>query len=347
MSQKVIITGVAGFIGYHTCNKFLKEGFNVLGIDNINDYYDKNLKLDRLKNLQNNFNNNSWEFIKSDIENEYLIKEIFEYFNPDIVINLAAQAGVRYSITNPKSYTKSNLIGFANILEICRNLNVKHLLYGSSSSVYGGNIKTPFKETDPTSYPISFYAATKSANELMAQSYSHLYNIACTGLRFFTVYGPWGRPDMAPMIFADSIINKKPIKIFNHGNMKRDFTYIDDVVEAIYLCCKKSPKEIFNKKKVELIHLGQNAPHKIFNVGNNNPVNLIDFIQNIESALDIKSIRDYKSIEPGDVIETFANTDALQEWINFVPNTSLEIGIKKFIDWYKTYYCKDSNDHKK
>ena len=337
-SEKAIVTGAAGFIGYHTCKRLLKENFNIIGIDNINDYYNKKLKLDRLKNLNETENNNLWEFIKGDIENEHLIKEIFESFKPDIVINLAAQAGVRYSIKNPKSYIKSNLIGFANILEACRNTKVNHLIYGSSSSVYGGNFKTPFKETDSTNYPISLYAATKSANELMAQSYSHLYDISCTGLRFFTVYGPWGRPDMAPMIFADSIINKKPLKIFNHGDMKRDFTYIDDVIEAIYRCCKKSPKTLLNKKNKDQIHMGQNAPHMIFNVGNNNPINLIDFIESIENALNMSAIREYKSIEPGDVKETFADTKALKKWLNFTPKTSLKIGIKEFIDWYKSYY---------
>ena len=341
MSQKVIVTGAAGFIGYHTCNKLIQKGFNVLGIDNINDYYDRKLKIKRIENLTNIEKNNLWKFEKGDIENDHLIKEIFQSFNPDIVINLAAQAGVRYSIKNPKSYIKSNLVGFANVLEACRNSKIKHLVYGSSSSVYGGNIKTPFKETDPTSYPISLYAATKSANELMAQSYSHLYNISCTGLRFFTVYGPWGRPDMAPMIFANSIINKKPLNIFNHGDMKRDFTYIDDVVEAIYLCCKKPPIPAINKRNLGLKHMGQNAPHMIFNVGNNNPINLIDFIKTIETELNIRAIREYKSIEPGDVVETFADTNALQEWINFIPKTSLKKGIKEFIDWYKSYYLKD------
>ena len=338
MSQKVIITGVAGFIGYHTCNKFLKEGFNVLGIDNINDYYDKNLKLDRLKNLQNNFNNNSWEFIKSDIENEYLIKEIFEYFNPDIVINLAAQAGVRYSITNPKSYTKSNLIGFANILEVCRNLNVKHLLYGSSSSVYGGNIKTPFKETDPTSYPISFYAATKSANELMAQSYSHLYNIACTGLRFFTVYGPWGRPDMALYIFTKKIISGEPIDVYGHGKMKRDFTFIDDIVEGVIRLIDKPSNGNKNWSGKKPSPSSSSAPWAIFNIGNNKPTKLEYFISLIEKNLGKKAIKNYLEMQPGDVSETAADIDNLDRIIGFKPSTSIEDGIPKFISWYKNYH---------
>ena len=339
MAKKVIVTGCAGFIGFHTCKKLIQEGYSVLGLDNINDYYDKNLKLNRLDNLKSllNSKNDKWQFIKCDIANEYLIKEKFNSFNPDIVINLAAQAGVRYSIKNPKSFIKSNLVGFANILEACRNTNVKNLLYASSSSVYGGNLKTPFKETDMIKHPISLYAATKSSNELMAQSYSHLYKIPCTGLRFFTVYGPWGRPDMAPMIFANAILNKKPIKLFNYGNMKRDFTYIDDIVEAIFLCCKKPAKSI-TLKKDDLNSIGQSAPHLIFNIGNNKPTNLIDFVETIEKILNIKAIREYRPIEKGDVKETFANIDALQNWIGFAPNTSLEKGMRIFLNWYMDYY---------
>ena len=338
MTKKVIVTGCAGFIGFHTCKKLIQEGYSVLGLDNINDYYDKNLKLNRLDNLKNLLNKktNRWQFVKCDIENEYLIKKNFNSFNPDIVINLAAQAGVRYSIKNPKSYIKSNLVGFANILEACRDTNVKNLLYASSSSVYGGNLKTPFKETDITNYPISLYAATKSSNELMAQSYSHLYKIPCTGLRFFTVYGPWGRPDMAPMIFANAILNKKPIKLFNYGNMKRDFTFIDDIVEAIFLCCKKPAKSITSTNNEYSI--GQSAPHLIFNVGNNKPTNLIDFVETIEDILNIKAIREYRPIEKGDVKETFADIDSLKNWISFSPNTSLEKGMRIFLNWYLDYY---------
>ena len=338
MTEKVIVTGCAGFIGFHTCKKLIQEGYSVLGLDNINDYYDKNLKLNRLDNLKNLLNKktNRWQFVKCDIENEYLIKTNFNSFNPDIVINLAAQAGVRYSIKNPKSYIKSNLVGFANILEACRDINVKNLLYASSSSVYGGNLKTPFKETDITNYPISLYAATKSSNELMAQSYSHLYKIPCTGLRFFTVYGPWGRPDMAPMIFANAILNKKPIKLFNYGNMKRDFTFIDDIVEAIFLCCKKPAKSITSTNNEYSI--GQSAPHLIFNVGNNKPTNLIDFVETIEDILNIKAIKEYRPIEKGDVKETFADIDSLKNWISFSPNTSLEKGMRIFLNWYLDYY---------
>ena len=338
MTKKVIVTGCAGFIGFHTCKKLIQEGYSVLGLDNINDYYDKNLKLNRLDNLKNLLNKktNRWQFVKCDIENEYLIKTNFNSFNPDIVINLAAQAGVRYSIKNPKSYIKSNLVGFANILEACRDINVKNLLYASSSSVYGGNLKTPFKETDITNYPISLYAATKSSNELMAQSYSHLYKIPCTGLRFFTVYGPWGRPDMAPMIFANAILNKKPIKLFNYGNMKRDFTFIDDIVEAIFLCCKKPAKSITSTNNEYSI--GQSAPHLIFNVGNNKPTNLIDFVETIEDILNIKAIKEYRPIEKGDVKETFADIDSLKNWISFSPNTSLEKGMRIFLNWYLDYY---------
>ena len=340
MTKKVIVTGCAGFIGFHTCKKLIQEGYSVLGLDNINDYYDKNLKLNRLDNLKNLLNKktNRWQFVKCDIENEYLIKTNFNSFNPDIVINLAAQAGVRYSIKNPKSYIKSNLVGFANILEACRDINVKNLLYASSSSVYGGNLKTPFKETDITNYPISLYAATKSSNELMAQSYSHLYKIPCTGLRFFTVYGPWGRPDMAPMIFANAILNKKPIKLFNYGNMKRDFTFIDDIVEAIFLCCKKPAKSIASTNSDNKNSIGQSAPHLIFNIGNNKPTNLLDFVETIENILNMKAIREYRPIEKGDVKETFANIDSLRNWIGFSPNTSLEKGMRIFLNWYMDYY---------
>ena len=338
MSKKVIVTGCAGFIGFHTCKKLIKEGYSVLGIDNINDYYDKDLKLNRLDNLESLLNSKkNWQFIKCDIENEYLIKENFNNFNPDIVINLAAQAGVRYSIENPKSYIKSNLVGFANILEACRGINVKNLLYASSSCVYGGNLKTPFKETDITNHPISLYAATKSSNELMAQCYSHLYKIPCTGLRFFTVYGPWGRPDMAPMIFANAILNKKPIKLFNYGKMKRDFTFIDDIVEAIFLCCEKPAKSIKSSNNNE-ISIGLSAPHLIFNIGNNKPTNLIDFVETIENILNIKAIKEYCPIEKGDVKETFANIDSLKNWIGFSPNTPLEKGMRIFLNWYMDYY---------
>ena len=340
MTEKVIVTGCAGFIGFHTCKKLIKEGYSVLGLDNINDYYDKDLKLNRLDNLKSLLNGEKdrWQFIKCDIEDEYIIKKSFNSFNPDIVINLAAQAGVRYSIKNPKSFIKSNLVGFANILEACRNTNVKNLLYASSSSVYGGNLKTPFKETDITKHPISLYAATKSSNELMAQSYSHLYKIPCTGLRFFTVYGPWGRPDMAPMIFANAILNEKPIKLFNYGNMKRDFTYIDDIVEAIFLCCKKPAKSMELTNKYDVNSIGQSAPHLIFNIGNNKPTNLIDFVETIENILNIKAIKEYRPIEKGDVKETFANIDALKNWIGFSPNTSLEKGMRIFLNWYMDYY---------
>ena len=341
--KKILVTGAAGFVGFHLISKLLNNGFEVLGIDNLDDYYSVNLKKDRLSFLEQHLN---FKFEKLDICNDQT-SEVIKNYNPEILFHLAAQAGVRYSFENPTKYLNTNISGTYNILEVSKNLHLKHLLIASTSSVYGLNKDMPFKEDQRTDSQISFYAATKKASENLSHYYSYAFSLPITVFRFFSVYGPWGRPDMALFKFAKAILNNESIQVFNHGNMKRDFTYIDDVVEAIYLCCKKSPKEIYNKKKVELIHLGQNAPHKIFNVGNNNPVNLIDFIQNIESALDIKSIRDYKSIEPGDVIETFANTDALQKWINFVPNTSLEIGIKKFIDWYKTYYCKDSNNHKK
>ena len=338
MKNKILITGVAGFIGFHASKRFLDEGFDVLGIDNINNYYDQNLKLDRLKTLEEYRNENSkkWEFIKGDIANSKFINLIFKNFKPNLVLNLAAQAGVRYSLKNPRSYIRSNIVGFSNILEGCRKFEVESLIYASSSSVYGGSKNIPFRENNHARYPISLYAATKSSNELMAHSYSHLYQIPCTGLRFFTVYGPYGRPDMAPMIFAKAISGREPITIFNHGKMKRDFTYIDDIVEGIFLCSSKKPSGNYTADKK--LPLGENAPHKIFNIGNGNSIKLINFIELLESELGIKAIRNFAPLQPGDVIETFSSTESLREWTGFRPKTSLKDGIKIFAKWYKDYY---------
>ena len=338
--MKIIVTGAAGFIGFHTSLRFLKEGDEVIGIDDINGYYDINLKLSRLKEIDHFTNSEKcrWRFIKTSLEDENSINNIFSDFNPEIVVHLAAQAGVRYSIINPRSYINSNLIGFFNIIESCRKYKVSNFLYASSSSVYGGNKNLPFKENDPVDHPVSLYAATKKSNEIIAHSYSHLYGIPSTGLRFFTVYGPWGRPDMAPIIFTKSIINKVPIKIYNFGKMKRDFTYIDDIVEAIYRCSRKPADQntFFDKSKPD--PSSSDCPFRIFNLGNSKSIELLSFIEALENQLGLEAIKEYLPIQPGDVEETASDTNALNKWINFSPNTSLRSGIKKFTDWYLDYY---------
>ena len=331
----IIITGAAGFIGSFLVKKFLGSGFQVIGIDNINSYYDKNLKLKRLKNIKeyaikNNFN---WLFYKSNIEDKNYMRQIFLDKKPQIVVNLAAQAGVRYSIVNPYSYVESNLLGFSNILDLCQTHDVKHLVYASSSSVYGANKEFPFSEEQKVDTPLSFYAATKISNEMMAHAYSNIYNLPITGLRFFTVYGPWGRPDMAPMIFADKILQKKPITVFNHGNMSRDFTFISDIIEGTYLCCLKVPSPNDDYK------LGKpSIPHRIFNIGNGNPVKLLDFVELLEEALSIKATKVFENIQPGDVESTYASTQNLEDWIGYKPLVTIKEGVNKFANWYLDYY---------
>ena len=337
--QKVLVTGAAGFIGSAVSMKLLLNGYEVLGIDNLNNYYSTNLKIQRLKNIDNQFKNDgTWRFEKMSIEDEEGIENIFKIFKPDIVINLAAQAGVRYSIENPKSYIHSNLVGFANILEMCRKYPVKNFIYASSSSVYGGNKNKPFSEVHKVDNPISLYAATKKSNELMAHSYSHLYLIPSTGLRFFTVYGPWGRPDMAPMIFSKAILSNKPIKIYNYGNMSRDFTYIDDIVKGVFECCKKPASHNESIEAQTTKDLPLNAPHRIFNIGNGKPINLMRFIEILEENFGVKAIKNYEPIQPGDVEETYADTKELFKWIGFSPETSLEEGLKIFSEWYLNFY---------
>tara|TARA_B100000212_G_scaffold54060_1_gene35592 strand:+ start:4656 stop:5684 length:1029 start_codon:yes stop_codon:yes gene_type:complete len=342
MSQKILVTGSAGFIGFYVCRKLLEIGFNVIGIDNINSYYDVNLKKKRLDLLsQISLNENTWDFLKADlVEKDNLIK-IFEDHEPSIVVNLAAQAGVRYSIENVDAYINSNIVGFSNILECCRNSKVKNLLYASSSSVYGGNTKIPFSEDDPVNHPVSLYAATKRSNELMAHAYSHLYGLSCTGLRFFTVYGPWGRPDMAPMIFADAIINQKPLKIFNHGKMSRSFTYIDDILDVIIKLIDKPaiPDKSFNTNKPNISSSW--CSNRIFNIGNDNSIKLIDFISHLEKELGKKAIKEYYPMQQGDVANTLSDNKLISEWIINSPKTSVNEGIKKFINWYKKYYNKN------
>ncbi len=338
--MSILVTGSAGFIGFHLTKKLLELGQEVIGLDNINSYYDINLKYSRNEFLVKlaKESNYSFNFFKKDIVDLDQLNDIFEKFDIDIVVNLAAQAGVRYSIENPHAYISSNLIGFGNILEMCRNHNVKHLVYASSSSVYGGNKKFPFSEKHIVDHPISLYAATKKSNELMAHTYSHLYNLPTTGLRFFTVYGPWGRPDMALFLFTKAILENKPIKIFNHGDMTRDFTYIDDIVESLIRVIKKIPQ---SDKNLELKNLSSErswAPYRIFNIGNSNPTSLIDFIKAIENELGKTAAKDYYEMQPGDVSCTSADTSELEKWINFKPRTSVNHGIAEFINWYKNYY---------
>ena len=318
LKEKILITGAAGFIGYHLSKSYLDDGFKVLGIDNINNYYDIKLKNDRLKIL-NKYN--TFFFNKLDISNKNLLKEIFENFKPTKVINLAAQAGVRYSIQNPYAYMKSNLEGFLNIIELCRHNNVNGFIYASSSSVYGANKKMPFSINDRVNKPIALYAATKRANELIARSYSHLYGLHTTGLRYFTVYGPWGRPDMAMYIFTKKILNNEPISVFNHGDMKRDFTYIDDIIAGTYAAIDKNYK------------------CEIFNLGNQKSEKLMDMIQLIENELDKKALINFKPMQPGDVKESYAEIDYSTEKLDYLPKTSIESGIPKFVNWYKKYYA--------
>ena len=340
-SRSIIVTGAAGFIGSALVSRLLLMGEKVIGIDNLNSYYDKNLKLNRIKLIEEltktkNLKKN-WFFFKKDLKSVDDINLIFEKFKPSIVINLAAQAGVRYSIENPAEYIDSNIIGFYNILELCRKYNVRHLIYASSSSVYGANKSLPFKEEDPVNHPVSLYAATKRSNELMAHSYSHLYKFACTGLRFFTVYGPWGRPDMAPMIFSKAIVESESIKLFNNGDMKRDFTFIDDAVEVLIRCSNKlaTPDKVFDR--YEPNPCTSFSAHRIFNVGNNKAVHLLEFLGLLEKELGKKAIIKNMDIQPGDVQETLCDNGNLKNWINFYPNTPIEKGIKIFAKWYLKY----------
>lgn len=330
-NKTYLITGAAGFIGFFLSKRLLEQGCRVIGIDNINDYYDVNLKYTRLEQLKP-FEN--FTFIKADISDKEKVMEAFKEYKPNVVVNLAAQAGVRYSIENPDVYIQSNLIGFFNILEACRYNPVDHLVYASSSSVYGANKKVPFEESDFVDHPVSLYAATKKSNELMAHTYSHLYKIPATGLRFFTVYGPMGRPDMAYFGFANKYFAGEPIKIFNNGDFEndlyRDFTYIDDIVEGIVRLLSNPPEDT--------------VPHKVFNIGNNNPEKLMTFIGALENALsnslgkEVQFEKIFEPIKPGDVPATYASTDALQKAVGFKPQTSIEEGLQKFADWYVDYY---------
>ena len=336
----ILVTGAAGFIGFHITKKLLENGFSVIGIDNLNNYYDIKLKEARLSYLKNiNLNTEQdFAFIKDDLQDKDNLNFIFDKYSPSHVVHLAAQAGVRYSISNPDSYIGSNLVGFFNIIENCKNKKVKHFLYASSSSVYGGNTKIPFCEEDSVDHPVSLYGATKKCNELIAHTYSHIYKLPTTGLRFFTVYGPWGRPDMALFLFTKSIIEGKPIEVFNNGEMIRDFTYIDDVIESLFNLIHKpaTPKENFNP--LEPDPSSSCDPYRVFNIGNSKPVPLMRFINEIEECLGIKAKKVYLPMQKGDVQNTSSNTLKLKEWINFKPNTSIKVGINKFIKWYKVFY---------
>ncbi len=342
MKKKFLITGAAGFIGAALAQKLIANGEIVIGIDNLNDYYAPSLKKARLHKIDIQANSGSWLFKELSIENKAGITKLFEEEQPRVVINLAAQAGVRYSLENPYAYIQANLVGFGNILEACRHHKIENLIYASSSSVYGGNRNLPFQERQPVNHPISLYAATKKANELMAHTYSHLYLLPATGLRFFTVYGPWGRPDMAPMIFAKSILSGEPIKVFNYGEMKRDFTYIDDIVEGIIRCCYKPATKDPHFNPINPDPSTSDAPHRVFNIGNSQPIHLLKFIELLESCLNKKAIKDFQPMQPGDVIETAADTIALEKWIGFKPTTTIEEGIKNFAEWYQLFYASKS-----
>ena len=340
-TMKILVTGAAGFIGSKLAYRLSQRGDEVIGLDNMNDYYDVRLKFGRLEECgiisrSKRFIDGStrestlfpnYRFIKMDLADRGQMDELFKASQFDAVVNLAAQAGVRYSITNPYAYLDSNLVGFMNVLECCRNSNIKHLVYASSSSVYGMNDKVPFSEDDRVDNPVSLYAATKKANELMAHSYSKLYGLPCTGLRFFTVYGPWGRPDMAPMLFATAISRGEPIKVFNNGNMSRDFTYIDDIVEGTIQALDHTP-------------VAENCPNavpwKIYNIGCSNPVQLMDFISEIESALGVEANKVFLPMQQGDVLKTYADTSKLERECGYRPSTTLHEGIGKFIEWFKS-----------
>ncbi len=324
--MKVLVTGVAGFIGFHLAQRLLADGEQVYGIDNLNDYYDVNLKKARLSELTPNSN---FKFQLLDLNNREEILKLFQEQNFDCVVNLAAQAGVRYSLENPFAYVDTNLVGFANILEACRHTQPQHLVFASSSSVYGTNTKIPFSVSDNVDNPVSLYAATKKANELMAHSYSHLYSLPITGLRFFTVYGPWGRPDMAYFKFVRAIEQNEPIDIFNYGKMQRDFTYVDDVIEGVVRVIHQPPKPSSNNN---------NARYKIYNIGNNKPVELLFFIEVIEQAMGKKAQKNFLPMQPGDVPRTYADVDELMQDVGFKPTTTIEQGTEKFVQWYKDFY---------
>lgn len=336
--MKILVTGSAGFIGYHLTKRLLEDGNEVVGLDNLNEYYSVSLKRGRLAELGvtdpmltyntliNSVSRPNYKFIKMDLQDRQAMPKLFVQHHFDCVVNLAAQGGVRYATENPFAYIESNLVGFANLLECCRHNNVRHLVYASSSSVYGGNANTPFNEEDRVDTPVSLYAATKKADELMASCYSKLYDLACTGLRLFTVYGPWGRPDMAPMLFADAIKHDKEIKVFNNGDMYRDFTYVDDVIEGIVRVMQKTPKPQDDGRR-----------HKVYNIGCSNPIRLTDFIQTMENKFGKEVRKVLLPMQPGDLYQTYADTTALEHDFEYKPTIDINEGIQRFVDWYNSY----------
>ena len=333
--KNILVTGAAGFIGFHLSKRLLKDGYTVIGVDNVNNYYDVQLKNTRLAQLRQN---TRFQFFRIDLADHEGLAKIFADISIDSVVNLAAQAGVRYSLKNPQAYVNSNLVGFVNVLECCRHNSIKHLVFASSSSVYGANTKMPFSVHHNVDHPVSLYAASKKANELMAHTYSHLFNLPCTGLRFFTVYGPWGRPDMALFLFTKAILEGKPIDVFNHGKMQRDFTYIDDIIEGVVRVLHRIPEPNPQWSGDNPDPGTSYKPYKLYNIGNNNPVRLSEFISEIEKALGKAAVKNYMDIQPGDVPTTYADIDDLVKDVGFKPETPLTEGISKFIDWYKTYY---------
>ena len=338
MARTILVTGAAGFIGAALSQRLLQQGDRVVGIDNLNDYYDPSLKQARLRQIEALASVGAWRFKRLALEDGNALHALFAEEKPDVVVNLAAQAGVRYSLENPAAYIQSNLVGFGHLLEGCRHHGTANLVYASSSSVYGGNRNLPFHEQQPVNHPVSLYAASKKANELMAHTYSHLYELPATGLRFFTVYGPWGRPDMAPMLFARAILAGEPIKVFNHGKMQRDFTYIDDIVEGVLRCCDKPATANAAFDQLQPDPATATAPHRVFNIGNSQPTELLRFIEVMEQALGREAIKDFQPMQPGDVVATAADTQALENWIDFKPSMPIELGIKYFVDWYRDFY---------
>ena len=335
--MKVLVTGAAGFIGMHTCERLLARGDAVFGLDNLNDYYDPKLKRDRLAELSRHA---AFRFERIDISDAAALAAAFAQERPKRVIHLAAQAGVRYSLTNPLAYASSNLTGFVNVLEACRHNSIEHLVYASSSSVYGGNTKMPFSETDSVDRPVSLYAATKKANELMAHTYSHLYRLPTTGLRFFTAYGPWGRPDMAYFSFTKAILEGRAINVFNHGQMSRDFTYIDDITEGVVRVLDRVPGLEPAQVEATGAPVDQGAPSKLFNIGNCAPVPLLEFIATLERCLGQKTELRFLPMQDGDVPATYADVDALARWVQFRPSTPIDEGLKRFAAWYRAYYVR-------
>jgi len=348
--MKILVTGTAGFIGYHLANRLIARGDEVVGLDIINDYYDINLKYSRLETagikreevkpgqLVPSLKHSNYQFIQLDLADKAGLEQLFRTQQFDAVVNLAAQAGVRYSLVNPQAYVDSNIVGFVNILECCRHYEVKHLAYASSSSVYGLNEKMPLSTGDNVDHPISLYAASKKSNELMAHTYSHLFGLPTTGLRFFTVYGPWGRPDMALFLFTEAILKGEPIKVFNHGNMVRDFTYIDDIIEGVTRVIDHPPKGNPNWTGTSPLPDSSKAPWKVYNIGNNNPIKLMDFIKAIEDKLGQEAEKNMMDIQPGDVPATYADVQDLVDDLGYKPDTSIQEGINAFIDWYRRYY---------